>query len=99
MDLCVLDLEIGGGGDHGGVVGAELGWGDMDWDFGLAESCLEFGAEDAIGGDATGEHDGFGVGEIGGLLHFAHESISGGLLEIISDLDFLVFGEFFGEFV
>ena len=48
---------MGGGGDHGGIVGGEGAAGEIDIDAAAAGLGFEGDAEFAIGGDAAGDED------------------------------------------
>ena len=49
-----LDRIVGGGSDHGAVVGAKFRFGEENL-MSLAKGFLKFGAEGAVGGDAAGK--------------------------------------------
>ena len=53
-----MNGEVGGGGNHGAVVGAEFRLGEVDL-VGFAEGFLELVAQKLIGGDTAGEQNGF----------------------------------------
>ena len=57
---------MGGGGDHGGVVGGEGAAGEIDFDAAAAGFGFEGDAEFAIGGDAAGNQDGARIVLFGG---------------------------------
>ena len=54
-----LDGEVGGGGDHGGVVAAEFGLWEEEGEG--REVLFGLFAEEGVGGDAAGEEDGRGL--------------------------------------
>ena len=58
-----MKSEIGGRGDHGGVVGGEFGFGEEELGF-VGEFLGGFFAKERIGSDAAGKKDG------GGLVFF-----------------------------
>ena len=90
IGIWVAGLEgvIGGGSDHGAVIGAELGVREVDL-VSAGEAFLELGTEKLVGGDATSKQNGFGWIDFGGFLELLEEDIDSGFLETggkISDL-------------
>ena len=76
-----LNGVVGGGGDHGNVVGTELKVRKVD-PVRFTESTSEGIAKGEIGGDAAGEQDGFGLGVIfDGFFELSDEDFDGGGLE------------------
>ena len=76
-----LNGVVGGGGDHGAVVGTEFEVGEVDL-VGFTESTSEGITKGEIGGDAAGEQDGFGLGVIfDGFFELSDEDFDGGGLE------------------
>lgn len=76
-----FDVEIGGTGDHGGVVGGEIGGGEEDFLGGFCELLGDFLAEKGVGGDATGNDDRGGLVFFHSGLEFFHKDVDGGVLE------------------
>ncbi len=76
-----LNGVVGGGGDHGAVVGTEFEVRKVDL-VRSTESTSEGIAKGEIGGDAAGEQDGFGLGVIfDGFFELSDEDFDGGGLE------------------
>ena len=76
-----LNGVVGGGGDHGAVVGTEFEVGEVD-PVRFTESTSEGVTKGEIGGDAAGEQDGFGLGVIfDGFFELSDEDFDGGGLE------------------
>ena len=76
-----LNGVVGGGSNHGAVVGTEFEVGEVDL-VRFTESTSEGIAKGEIGGDAAGEQDGFGLGVIfDGFFELSDEDFDGGGLE------------------
>lgn len=76
-----LNGVVGGGGDHGTVIGTEFKVRKVDL-VRFAESTSEGVTKGEIGGDAAGEQDGFGLGVIfDGFFELSDEDFDGGGLE------------------
>lgn len=76
-----LNGVVGGGSNHGAVVGTEFEVGEVD-PVRFTESTSEGIAKGKIGGDAAGEQDGFGFGVIfDGFFELSDENFDGGGLE------------------
>lgn len=76
-----LNGVIGGGGDHGAIIGAEFKVGEVDL-VRFTESASEGVTKGEIGGDAAGEQDGFGLGVIfDGFFELSDEDFDSGGLE------------------
>ena len=76
-----MELGVGGGGDHGGVVGGEGAAGEIGGDAGGLAALFERGAELGVGGYAAGDEDAGGV-ELFGGEHGAVDKIADyGVLE------------------
>lgn len=76
-----LNGVVGGGGDHGTVVGTEFKVWEVDL-VSFTESTSEGVTKGEIGGDAAGEQDGFGLGVIfDGFFELSDEDFDGGGLE------------------
>ena len=72
---------VGGGSNHGAVVGTEFEVGEVDL-VRFTESTSEGVTKGEIGGDAAGEQDGFGLGVIfDGFFELSDEDFDGGGLE------------------
>ncbi len=61
------ELEGSGGGDHGGVVGAEADFGEGDGQADGAGALGEELAQPAVAGDAADDEDGIAAELVGGL--------------------------------
>lgn len=76
-----LNGVVGGGGNHGSIIGAEFEVGEVD-SVRFTESTSEGVTKGEIGGDAAGEQDGFGLGVIfDGFFELSDEDFDGGGLE------------------
>ena len=76
-----LNGVIGGGSNHGAIIGAEFEVREVDL-VRFTESTSEGVTKGEIGGDAAGEQDGFGLGVIfDGLFELSDEDFGGGGLE------------------
>lgn len=76
-----LNGVVGGGGDHGAIIGTELKVREVDL-VRFTESTSEGVTKGEIGGDAAGEQDGFGLGVIfDGFFELSDEDFDGGGLE------------------
>lgn len=76
-----LNGVVGGGGNHGTIIGAELEVGEVDL-VRFTESASEGVTKGEIGGDAAGEQDGFGLGVIfDGFFELSDEDFDGGGLK------------------
>ena len=76
-----LNGVVGGGGDHGTVIGTEFKVRKVDL-VRFTESTSEGVTKGKIGGDAAGEQDGFGLGVIfDGFFELSDEDFDGGGLE------------------
>ena len=94
-----MDGEVGGGGDHGAVVGAVFEFWNEDLII-FVKSVVEFIAEELVGGDAAGEKDGLGFWmELAGFLEFLNKDVNRGLLEAGGKIGDLLVGEMLFELV
>lgn len=76
-----LNGVVGGGGDHGAVVGAKFEVREVDL-VRFIKSTSEGVTKGEIGGDTAGEQDGFGLGVIfDGFFELSDEDFDGGGLE------------------
>ena len=76
-----LNGVVGGGSDHGAIIGAEFEVGEVDL-VRFIKSTSEGVTKGEIGGDAAGEQDGFGLGVIfDGFFELSDEDFDGGGLE------------------
>ena len=88
-----LDGVVGGGGDHGAVVGAEFKVGEVDL-VSFAESLREGFAKGEVGGDATGKQNGFGGWvRFDGEFELANQDFDCGSLEAGRKIVDLFLGE------
>src|ERR1700722_9215690 len=88
-----LELGVGGGGDHGGVVGAEGATGEVGGDAGGLAALFEGGAELGVGGYAAGDEDRGGVELLGGEHGAIDEIADDGVLEFADEGEGLRGGE------
>lgn len=88
------DFVVGGRADHGGVVGGKARF----WDIGAvgAEVGGDAVAESGVGGDTSGEKDGFGLEVCVGEGELANEDVDGGVFEAGGKISDLLRGEFGG---
>ena len=96
--LAGLDGKVGGGGDHGAVVGTVLRLGEVDLVC-FRKGFGELVAEELVGRDATGQDDAFGGVGFGGFAELLDKDVDGGVLEAGSKVGDLLRGKFCGEFV
>lgn len=76
-----LNGVIGGGSDHGAIIGTEFEVREVDL-VRFIKSTSEGVTKGEIGRDATGEQDGFGLGVIfDGFFELSDEDFDGGGLE------------------
>ena len=87
-----LNRIVGGGGDHGAVVGAEFWLWEVDM-VGVLEGFLEFVAEQLVGGNAAGEQDGFDWIILAGGFELLNKNFNGRELKTCSKIANLLFGE------
>ena len=78
-------MRISGGGDHGGVVGAEGAAGEIGGDAGGLAALLESGAELGVCSDAAGDEDAGGVELLGGEHGAIDEIADDGVLEFADE--------------
>ncbi len=76
-----LNGVVGGGSNHGAIIGAEFEVREVDL-VRFIKSTSEGVTKGEIGGDAAGEQDGFGLGVIfDGFFELSDEDFDGGGLE------------------
>jgi len=76
-----IEFLRGGGGDHGGVVSAEFGIGNVERGAVLGTGLREGDAEGFVAEDATGGDEAFAAGGVEGVAGFAGEDVDDGTLE------------------
>ena len=93
-----FDGVVGGGSDHGAVVGAELWLWEEDL-VGVLEGFLELRAEKLVGGNAAGKQDGFDRVDCTSFLKFLNKNFDGSELETGGEVKNLLFSKMIFEFV